>query len=113
MTIRRACAEYLLQFVESNPDIVAYYQRTLVPDESFAHTVLFNSRLFNISKEELRYYDFSRSRHGRSKIINDSDIPSLIQSGFYIARKFDIETHPGILNRVDVAIEKSQLRVLA
>lgn len=104
LTIRRACADYLTDYVARNPEIEAFYRKTLNPDESFVHSILHNSGQFSISREELRFYDFSKSHHGRPKIIDDSDIPRLIQSGYYIARKFDVEAHPGILERVDEAI---------
>jgi hypothetical protein len=104
MTIRRACADYLTDYVARNPEIEEFYRKTLVPDESFVHSILHNSRKFSISREELRFYDFSRSRHGRPRIIDESDLPRLTRSGYYIARKFDVEKHPGILERIDEAI---------
>lgn len=107
VTIRRACANYLIDYVAAHPEIEAFYRKTLNPDESFVHSILHNSRTFNISKEELRFYDFSESRHGRPKIIDGSDLESLMLSGYYIARKFDVEAHPGILERVDEAIASS------
>ncbi|AMJ61951.1 beta-1,6-N-acetylglucosaminyltransferase [Bosea sp. PAMC 26642] len=105
LTIRRSCAEYLVDFASKNPDIERHYRRTLVPEESFMQSILYNSGQFNITGEELRYYDFSHSKHGRPKIIQPDDIPDLLRSKYFIARKFDMDLCPDILDRVDQAME--------
>ncbi|WP_406857035.1 beta-1,6-N-acetylglucosaminyltransferase [Alsobacter sp. KACC 23698] len=88
-TIRSACARYILDYAEQNPDIVRYFRSVLIPDESFFQTVLVNSRRFNLVNDNLRYVDFRGSRHGHPKSLDLDDLPVLVGSSSYFARKFD------------------------
>lgn len=41
--ITKECAEYVVDTVESNPQLKEYFENTSAPDEMFFHTIIFNS----------------------------------------------------------------------
>lgn len=88
-TIRRECADYLLKFCDDNQEVVAYYRRVLVPDESFIQTVLVNNKSFRIENDNFRYIDFSGSHHGRPKTLALSDAEAIRASGAHFCRKLE------------------------
>lgn len=100
-TLSRKCVEFLVEFVKSNPEIVTYYQRVAIPDESFIHTILVNARSFKLCADNYRYYDFSRSRNGHPRILSTEDFPSLAQNHAHFARKFDPEVDSDVLDLID------------
>lgn len=101
MTINSRAVNALLSFVDKTPDVVQYFRRTIVPEESFIQTVLVNDELLSISAHELRYYDFRNSRHGRPRVFSAVDLPTLMSSGCFFARKFDFEADCRLAEHLD------------
>ncbi|MEZ5788168.1 MAG: beta-1,6-N-acetylglucosaminyltransferase [Xanthobacteraceae bacterium] len=99
--IRRACAEAILDFADDNANVVDYFRHVILPDECFIQTVLLNNGGFRISSRDLRYFDFSRSRHGHPKTLGSNDLAAAFASGCFFARKFDIGSDPDILDVLD------------
>jgi hypothetical protein len=99
--IRRECAETLVRFADENPDVVDYFRHVVLPDEAFIQTVLVNTKTFRLSPDDLRYYDFSHSRHGNSKTLGPTDLAAAFASQCFFARKFDTAAHPEILDDLD------------
>jgi len=103
-TLSRKCVEYLSQFCQNHPEVVEFYQNVCVADESFIQTILINSRLFNLSDDNKRYFDFSQTSNGRPKILTANDYDSIVQSHAHFARKFDIHKDSKILDILDERI---------
>ena len=103
-TIRRECGEALLDFVDENPTIVDYFRHVILPDETFIQTVLLNTKRFRISPHELRYYDFSNSHHGHPKVLGLDDLERAFASQCYFGRKFDMASHPEVLDALDARV---------
>lgn len=55
---REACA-YILQFVERNKQVSEYFRSVFVPEESFFHTILGNSRFSSRLSRNFVYEDWS------------------------------------------------------
>jgi hypothetical protein len=100
-TIRRRCAEYLLDFVDTKPDLVAYLRRVLVPDECFVQTVLANHPGFRFVNDNRRYYDMRGARHGHPKVMTEEDLPRFLGSRYVFARKFERSTGSALLDTLD------------
>jgi hypothetical protein len=100
-TIRRRCTDYLLEFSESEPAVVEYFRRVLIPDESFVHTVLANHRAFRFVNDNRRYYDMRGSRRGHPKLLTDGDIPRIAGRQYVFARKFEWTNGPALFDRLD------------
>jgi hypothetical protein len=82
----RSCAEYVLDFVDKNPDIVKFYHHSHVPDESFIQTVVMNSPLRDsVDKNNLRYVEWDGGFNPRTLDLGDLD--AIVGSGAAFARK--------------------------
>lgn len=57
-----ACS-YILNFIEKRPKVVSFFQNTLVPDESFFHTILGNSHFQASIKPNLTFTKWGNSVH--------------------------------------------------
>jgi hypothetical protein len=64
--------------------LIRYYRARYIPDESLFHTVLCNHMDLRICKEHKRYEDWKR---GGPKWLDVSDVPRIVGSGAYFARK--------------------------
>jgi hypothetical protein len=101
-TIRRRCAEYLLEFFETQPEIIAYLRRVLIPDECFVQTVLANHPAFHFVNDNRRYFDMRGSRLGHPKLMTEDDLPNFVDRRYFFARKF---AHtPALLDRLDRSV---------
>jgi hypothetical protein len=100
-TIRRRCADYLLEFSESNPDIVEYFRNVLLPDESFLHTVLANHPGFHFVNDNRRYVDMCGTRLGNAKFLTEGDIPHFAGQRYVFARKLAWTSSPELFDKLD------------
>lgn len=100
-TIRRRCADYLLDFVEAEPARLAYLQRVLVPDECFVQTVLVNHPGFRFVNDNRRYFDMRGARHGHPKVMTEDDLPKFLGGRYVFARKFEWSNGTALLDRLD------------
>jgi hypothetical protein len=100
-TIRRRCAEYLLDFVDARPDLVAYLKRVLVPDEFVIQTVLANHRDFHFVNHNRRYFDMRGARHGHPKVMTEKEMPKFLGDRYVFARKFEWSNGTALLDQLD------------
>ncbi|HEX4951963.1 MAG TPA: beta-1,6-N-acetylglucosaminyltransferase [Thermoanaerobaculia bacterium] len=107
-TLRRACAEHVLETVESEPELVAYYRRTICPDESLVQTILVGSGRFRLTNDNLRYSDTGASRDGRPRLLGVADLGMLISGGYCFARKFDLDYDARVLDLLDERLDETE-----
>lgn len=100
-TLKRMCAELVLDRVTHDRQLVNYYERTICPDESLVQTVLVNAGGLRLTNDNLRYSDNLGSRDGRPRILGVADFAHLTSGGFHFARKFDRAVDGCILDRLD------------
>ena len=100
-TLSRKCIEYLHSFCKNHPEVLEYYQQVCVSDESFLQTILVNSRKFNLCNDNKLYFDFSKTKNGRPKVLTISDYDAIIRSDAHFARKFDMDEDRIILDILD------------
>lgn len=67
--------------------LVRYYRGREAPDESLFHTVLCNQPDLQICKDTKRYADWSIV-NPHPKWLDESDVPKILASGAFFARKF-------------------------
>jgi len=100
------CVKYIMEFIEQNKRFVAYYKRTIIPDESFFQTILFNNQKLNICNDNYRYISWKSSRVKSPEIIGINDLKKLKKSKEHFARKFDSKLDRKILDMIDRKILK-------
>ncbi|MBV9389676.1 MAG: core-2/I-branching enzyme [Chroococcidiopsidaceae cyanobacterium CP_BM_ER_R8_30] len=103
-TLSKKCIQYLNNFSKQNFNLISYYKKTCLPEESLIQTVLVNSKLFNLCNDYKRYIDWNGSRHGHPRLITVEDYPVLIKDNIHFARKFDTSQDSKILDMLDARI---------
>ncbi|MEW5857799.1 MAG: beta-1,6-N-acetylglucosaminyltransferase [Cyanobacteriota bacterium] len=99
------CAKYLYKTAEERVDLVEFYKKSLVADESFMQTILANSNLFNLCDKNYFYINWKGTKHGRPKILTVDDYSSMTKGEeYYFARKFDPKVDSQILDLLDQRI---------
>lgn len=105
-TIRRRCADYLLDFADAEPALAAYFRRVLVPDECFFQTVLANHPGLRFANDNRRYVDMRGARHGHPKVMTQADLPKFTGGRYAFARKFE-RANGDLLDRLDqIALDR-------
>jgi hydrogenase maturation factor HypF (carbamoyltransferase family) len=95
---------YVVDFVDSNPDVRDFFTKSFAPDEMFFQTVLMNSPYQSmIVNDHRRYIDWTEgNRH--PKTLTCDDLKALVSSDKLFARKFNLTVDKNILQRIDEAI---------
>lgn len=88
-TLSGACVDYILNFIENNPDYLRAFKYTLCPDEMFFQTIVLNSPFRKHIAPILNFSDWS-DRHVQSPPeINEDHLRILKENKhFLFARKF-------------------------
>jgi hypothetical protein len=107
-TISRKCVEYLHYFVNQNSELVNFYKKTWLPEESFIQTVLANSGLFNLANDNKRYIDWTNTRHGHPRLLSAEDYPAIMASDSHFARKIDMAQDKQLLDLLDEKVLSGQ-----
>jgi hypothetical protein len=99
--LSRQAVAHLLTFVQNNPDYVAYYERTACPDESVTATIVCNAPDLRVKELALHHVRWSRPRSGHPDVLGIDDLPELLASPAFFARKFDLAGDSAILDQLD------------
>lgn len=96
---------YILDFVDNNPDYIAFHKNTFAADELFFHMILLNAsdekvkeRIVNDDKRFIKWKDISASHPER---LSAKDLEEIKNSDALFARKFDITEDDLILNLIE------------
>ena len=88
--VNRHGLQALLDFATARPDVVDFYTRTVIPDESLFNSVLMNDPKVNVATPNLSYIRFDdevTSPHPATLTVGDLD--EIEASGAFFARKID------------------------
>ena len=97
--LREEAIDYMLSYLQSNPEYYKYFSKCLCPDESFFHTLYMNSQYSNDCLDYLHYVDWSEGKNSPKYLI-DEDFEMLIQSEFLMARKFEFLKSASLLEKL-------------
>lgn len=98
--LSRKCTQFLKNYIESNPELMNYYHKVLLPEESFIQTVLVNSQKFNLFNGNKIYEIYSDGEKGHPRTLNLNDHISIKNGDFFFARKFNEDSD--LLNTLDI-----------
>ena len=99
----RKCARRILDFYENEREVANHYRKTLVPEESYLHTILANDPALKLSQNHLRYVDWSNGG-SNPKFLTNNDLPKITRSSAHFARKFDMGLDSYVLDKIDKLI---------
>lgn len=103
--LARACADYLYEFVATNPRFVRFFHYVDVPDEIVFQTILLNSSLRDhIVNDNLRHIEWRDPQSGSPAILTTDDFAELAASPKLFARKFDVTVDAKVLDMIDEQI---------
>ena len=90
-----------------DPELVRFFHRSAVPDESFFQTILMNSPLAGtLVNDDLRYVDWSEGA-ASPRVLTAFDLERMIRSSALFARKFDPRVDRGVIDALDAHIDRS------
>ena len=101
---KEACQE-VLDFYLHHPEVLAFLEHTLIPDEIFIQTALFNSGNKNLINKiighSLTHINWESKNNPSPVLFNTSDFSILAQSDKLFARKFEMDQSPELINLID------------
>ncbi len=90
-TLTSACAQYTLNYIDENPNLVRYFRYSMIPDELFFQTIILNSPFQRrVTGDYLRYVQWNGIKPHE---FEPGDLPALVSAGetCLFARKFDAQ----------------------
>lgn len=105
-SLTQECANWCFHYIKDHPELERFYKYTWGGDEFIFQTVIMNGPFKNtVQNDYQRYIDWSEG-HAHPKTFTMSDLPSILQSGKLLARKFDMGKTPELLDRIDAAADQ-------
>jgi hypothetical protein len=100
LVLSRRAVRVVLDYVQAHPSFVRHYRRTFSPSESFFHSILLNDPRIRVLPGYLHFEHWEPHASSPSTLSLD-DLPTVLASGKYFARKFDAEVNPSMLDHLD------------
>jgi hypothetical protein len=99
-TLRRRAIERITEMGPRERALWRYYSRTVIPDESYFQTILFNDRTFRFHPDNMVFSKWHPGS-GSPEVLTREDLPEALSSGKHFARKLDMEVDPSALDELD------------
>ncbi|MGY2078735.1 beta-1,6-N-acetylglucosaminyltransferase [Modestobacter sp. SYSU DS0657] len=80
----------LLELVDEHPEVVRHFERTVIPSEAMVHSLLANAPDVRVERDSLHHIRWTDDGSGRPDVFTEADLPELLASGRFFARKFDL-----------------------
>ncbi|MEV4884803.1 glycosyl transferase [Chitinophaga ginsengisegetis] len=105
-SLTQECAEWCLHYIKDHPELERFYKYTWGGDEFIFQTVIMNGPFKNsVQNNYQRYIDWSEG-HAHPKTFAMTDLFAILQSGKLLARKFDMDKTPELLDKIDAAANR-------
>jgi len=101
--LSRKALEHVTDFVDTHPEFVRYYARTVIPLESATGSIVLNDAELTVDNRSLHTIRFSAPVSGRPDVFGYADLDYLRSSGGVFARKFE-STDTDVLDELDKTI---------
>jgi hypothetical protein len=85
--VNRRALRALMDFTARCPDVVRFYARTVIPDESLILSALMNDGSVTTAGPSLTYDRFARSGDAHPELLTIRDLAAIQRSGAFFARK--------------------------
>jgi hypothetical protein len=99
-TGNRKVARILLSETSISRRTIKHLSRRFAPDETFFHTVLANRTDVRICRDNKRYSDWA-GQDAHPKVLEMADLPAILESQCFFARKFSTKRPSRILDELD------------
>ena len=105
-TLSHECIKYILESVKNNPYLLRYYQRSLIPEESFFHSIVLNNHAMKIANRKLHYVMWRSSASAHPNVLISEDLDRIVTSKQFFARKFDMNVDSNVIDMIDEHVLK-------
>ena len=102
-TLSRRCVQ---RACTADRRLLHHHRRTLIPTESFVHTVLYNDASLKLSGDTRRYTSWDEPPAPRPRILRLADLEPMLASGLDFARKFDSRVDAAVLDAIDRRVHR-------
>ena len=104
VNLNRNSMEHVLRQLEQRPELVRYFSRCSVPDEALLPTLLLNgSETLDVEADHRRYIRW-RQGSPHPETVTEADVPQILASGAFFARKMDPSLSGAAMDALDEAI---------
>jgi hypothetical protein len=100
-SLSRDAVKYILDFLQSRPDVERFFRWSSVSDESMIQSILQTSPLWKTVVQDNQTFFRFRPNEPNPDVLDTQDLPEIMSSGKLFARKFDTRQNPQILDIVD------------
>lgn len=119
--LTKDCVQYIVDFVQQNPDYFRFHQYTLCPDEIFFQSIVKSSpfapqithdvetfgdrtQFFALNEHACHYIDWNAKGVTLPKVLDQTDLPHLLSSKALFARKFRENESNGLLKLLEEGV---------
>lgn len=104
-TLTMDCVVFLLDHIRKHPSISRFFRFSWGPDEFIFQTLLMNSPYREaVTGYDLHYIDWSAGKE-HPKNLGRDDIDAMLASGMLLARKFEMDKDPELLDLIDARLK--------
>jgi hypothetical protein len=103
-TISRRAADYLCAYPRRHPELTEQYRYLNINSEVFPQTVLLNNPAFSFQYDLHHYIKWEQAKLGSPPTLTVRDYDAIVSSGYFFARKFDLDEDSRILDMLDERI---------
>ncbi len=107
--LKPEAVRYLLDFCRLNPSYLKFFRTTYVPEEFLFQTILLNASDADrgkIANQRLTYMQWDRPSGSYTAPISMDELPSMLTSDKFFARKFDKQYGEEVLDQIDQYLDK-------
>jgi hypothetical protein len=98
--LSRPVIDYALDFLSRTPGYWEQYARSFIPVESFLQTIVLNGP-FEVAPWHMRYTVWAAPTDRHPQVLTVRDLPAMLASGDWFARKFNPRVCAEVLDRLD------------
>lgn len=100
-TLTSECAYYMLDYCETHPQYIDYFNNVIIPDECFFQTIFMSSKYKKTQKDNLTYVNWKDNRRSPETLtIDDLNLLKKVSKKKCLARKFDLDIDIDIINNL-------------
>jgi hypothetical protein len=100
-TLAERCVRAVQTFTREHPEVLECYRRSIIPDESFFQTVLYNDARFTFVNDDFRYIHWDDHLAESPATMTSLDLPAIAASPAFFARKLDITVDADLIDEID------------
>lgn len=100
-TLSRRCVAAVDGFAREHAAALRHYRRTLIPTESFVHTVLASEPALRLRGDNRRHTVWDPPPAARPRVLRRGDLAAALAGGADFARKFDATVDAAVLDDID------------